>query len=211
MGLFSNICSFLLFFLPCLHFWTITKPTLYHLLGLFYSTVPVSCESNCWFSISNRKIYGFCLLSLSCVLVLKERNRWCPFGFIPFKKNFALLDIFFDVAIHAYCCPWVEITSFFESLKHGFPVCKMGKDTKVQLSVISDYQLLSLACYKGFPNLIDIFVEGRLVLNVWFSARQSACFSVDIQRAVYASHWISVTRKRLDECFQQCLDIAVLY
>lgn len=80
----------------------------------------------------------------------------------------------------------MEISSLLEGRDHGLAIGQMGQDSQFQLSVISHDEFLALLCHKGLPDLIDIFVQGWLVLDVGLSTGESACFCVDIDRTVDA-------------------------
>ena len=78
----------------------------------------------------------------------------------------------------------VKVTTQFESFNHVFTLGHMGKNTKLQLPIITHHQGISLFCSEGLSDVVNILFQSRLVLQVGRSRRKATCFCIEIQRTV---------------------------
>jgi len=105
----------------------------------------------------------------------------------------------------------MEVSALFEGIDHGLAVGQMGEHSQLELSVIRNDKFLALFCDERLANFVDVLIECRLVLDVWFSAREAPRFGVDVYRAVDTAVAVDVPLQRLNESFEQGLDVSVLY
>lgn len=93
----------------------------------------------------------------------------------------------------------MEVTSFSKSLYHGFAVGQMSEHTQFQLPVIRNNKFLTLIGNECLTNLIDVLLQGRLVLQIGLPSRQSTCLCIYVERAVNTLIGICVSPQRQDE------------
>jgi hypothetical protein len=103
----------------------------------------------------------------------------------------------------------VEVSALLERFQHRLAVGHMCQNSKLQLSVVRNYQQIALFWNEGFPDFVLIFVQRRLVLQVWSTRREPASFRVYVETAVDSGVLVCQILQWADECLDQGFDVSV--
>ena len=81
----------------------------------------------------------------------------------------------------------MEVTSQFEGINHALAVGHVRQDAQLELPVVGHHQAVTWLGHKRFPDSVDVFVAGWLVLQVGAPARDASSLGVQVHAAVDAT------------------------
>lgn len=103
----------------------------------------------------------------------------------------------------------MEVAALLEGFDHGFAVGHVCEDPKLKLAIVSDDELVAFLRYKGEPDLVLVFVQCWLVLQIRSPRGESARLRVNVQTAMHTAVLICQVLQRSDEGLDQSLNASV--